>query len=177
MSIHFMEVTMNRVSNLISLVGCGATLIVKNARPRISSDNQRAWEPLLLNSRDAKEGDKIDKLGLLKRVSIIFVVCADTAVGSLAQSFSTLFSFNSSDGANPKAGLVQGADGNFYGTTATGGSNGAGTVFKMTPTGVLTTLHNFNSTNGIAPYAGLVQGADGNFYGTTGAGGTTTSSE
>ncbi len=82
------------------------------------------------------------------------------------------------DGAAPRAALVQGADGNFYGTTSTGyiayGPTG-GTVFKITPNGVLTTLYTFcsqvNCTDGNGPYAGLVQGADGNFYGTTILGG------
>lgn len=75
------------------------------------------------------------------------------------------------DGAAPFAGLVQGTDGNFYGTTWKGGAGGAGTVFKITPGGTLTTLHAFCLRNGCPdgsfPYAGLIQGADGNFYGTT----------
>ncbi len=81
------------------------------------------------------------------------------------------------DGSTPFAGLVQGTDGNFYGTTYYGGPNtcnnpshglvSCGTVFKITPAGVLTTLHSFNSTDGGNPNAGLVQGTDGNFYGTT----------
>jgi uncharacterized repeat protein (TIGR03803 family) len=76
------------------------------------------------------------------------------------------------EGNYPEAGLVQGTDGNFYGTTAYGGANGYGTIFKITPAGALTTLHNFDSTDGANPWAGLVQGADGNLYGTTTYGGT-----
>jgi uncharacterized repeat protein (TIGR03803 family) len=83
----------------------------------------------------------------------------------------TLTVFNSTDGANPYAGLVQGTDGNFYGTTSNGGTNDNGTVFSMTSTGVLTTLVSFNGTNGSNPYAGLLQASDGNFYGTTLSGG------
>ena len=84
----------------------------------------------------------------------------------------TLYSFAGSDGANPYAALVQGSDGNFYGTTAGGGaSNGNGTVFKITPGGTLTTLHSFAGSDGANPYAALVQGSDGNFYGTTQQGG------
>jgi uncharacterized repeat protein (TIGR03803 family) len=71
-------------------------------------------------------------------------------------------------GRNPHAGLVQGSDGDFYGTTYAGGNANYGTVFKITPAGVLTTLHSFNSY----PHAGLVQGSDGDFYGTTGSNGT-----
>jgi uncharacterized repeat protein (TIGR03803 family) len=81
-------------------------------------------------------------------------------------------------GANPRGNLVLGSDGNFYGTTAAGGTGGTGlgTVFKMTPAGVLTTLVNFTGTTGLAlgatPTSGLVQHANGNFYGMTSAGGT-----
>jgi uncharacterized repeat protein (TIGR03803 family) len=86
--------------------------------------------------------------------------------------------------------LVQGADGNFYGTTAIGGSGlclgpfgvqGCGTVFKLTPAGVQTVIYNFNldsngstASNGAYPTGGLVQGPDGDFYGTTSGGGDAT---
>src|SRR4030095_444709 len=80
----------------------------------------------------------------------------------------------SNKGSQPVAGLVQGSDGSFYGTTRFGGAN-FGTVFKMTPSGVLTTLVEFTfhgtSNKGSVPSAGLVQGSDGNFYGTTLGGG------
>jgi uncharacterized repeat protein (TIGR03803 family) len=78
---------------------------------------------------------------------------------------------NCPDGANPSGALVQGHDGNFYGTTAQGGSancpNGCGTVFKISPSGTLTTLHTFSGADGGQPYGNLVQAADGTFYGTT----------
>jgi uncharacterized repeat protein (TIGR03803 family) len=97
-------------------------------------------------------------------------------------TLTTLYSFcalggGCADGSNSVAGLVQGTDGNFYGTTYYGGPNtcdnpshgsvSCGTVFKITPAGVLTTLHSFDSSDGGNPSAGLVQGSDGNFYGTT----------
>ena len=87
---------------------------------------------------------------------------------SATGALTTLYSFTGgNDGANPSAGLVQGSDGNFYGTTG-GGTNGAGTVFKISANGALTTLYSFTGGNdGAGPYAGLVQGSDGNFYGTT----------
>jgi uncharacterized repeat protein (TIGR03803 family) len=85
------------------------------------------------------------------------------------------FGFNP-DGANPFGSLVQGKDGNFYGVTARGGSNGDGTVFKIAPTGVLTTLYTFSAghtgnADGAWPYGGLALASDGNFYGVCSAGG------
>jgi uncharacterized repeat protein (TIGR03803 family) len=81
------------------------------------------------------------------------------------------------DGVFPLAGLVQGTDGNFYGTTQQGGvydncsGTTCGTIFRITPDGVLTVLHSFNGSNGAYPMASLIQASDGNFYGTTGNGG------
>jgi len=66
--------------------------------------------------------------------------------------------------------LALGGDGNFYGTTWSGGANNAGTVFQMTPAGTLTTLVSFNHANGNGPFASLLPAGDGNLYGTTSAG-------
>jgi uncharacterized repeat protein (TIGR03803 family) len=77
------------------------------------------------------------------------------------------------DGQYPIGPLIQGTDGNFYGTTVNGGANNFGEVFKITPSGVLTILHSMNSaTDGQNPYGGLVLASDGNFYGTNQLGGT-----
>jgi uncharacterized repeat protein (TIGR03803 family) len=90
-------------------------------------------------------------------------------------ALTTLYSFCSqtgcADGAYPDAALIQATDGNFYGTTSAGGTNGAGTVFEITPSGTLTTLHSFVGPNGVH-LAGLVQATNGDFYGTTWDGGT-----
>ena len=83
----------------------------------------------------------------------------------------TLDSLSGANGSHTLSGVVQGSDGNFYGTTAGGGAGGAGTVFKMTPAGTLTTLVTFHGPDGNSPQAPLVQGTDGNFYGTTTYGG------
>ncbi|HXC98072.1 MAG TPA: choice-of-anchor tandem repeat GloVer-containing protein [Verrucomicrobiae bacterium] len=93
---------------------------------------------------------------------------------SAAGAFTSLFSFTGgSDGAGPAAGLTQASDGSFYGTTSRGGDSNAGTVFKISASGVFNRLHSFTGGNdGANPFAGLVQGSDGNFYGTTVAGGT-----
>ena len=87
-----------------------------------------------------------------------------------------MHSFDGADGAEPLAGLIQAANGNFYGTTLYGGAStncayGCGTVFEITPSGTLTTLHSFDGTDGATPYAGLVQTSYGSFYGTTAGGG------
>jgi uncharacterized repeat protein (TIGR03803 family) len=90
-------------------------------------------------------------------------------------TLTTLYSFcaltNCSDGDVPIAGLIQGADGSFYGTAYGGGDSGYGTVFKITPGGTLTTLHSFDSTDGANPAAALFQGNYGVLYGTTVNGG------
>jgi uncharacterized repeat protein (TIGR03803 family) len=93
----------------------------------------------------------------------------------------TLYSFAGTDGSDPLGTLIQASDGNFYGTTFTGGpgyspqSSGSGTVFKISSTGALATLYDFcsqpNCADGLWPEAGLVQASDGNFYGTTTQGG------
>jgi uncharacterized repeat protein (TIGR03803 family) len=91
----------------------------------------------------------------------------------------TTFSFDGTNGSDPFAGLVQAANGDFYGVTSTGGTgNGGGncatncgTVFKITPSGTLTTLHNFNWTDGASPLGTLLLATNGNFYGTTQSGG------
>jgi uncharacterized repeat protein (TIGR03803 family) len=82
-----------------------------------------------------------------------------------------LFSFSSTNGANPCGALLEVTNGLFYGTTSSGGSSGAGTIFQITSGGTLTTLVNFNGANGSGPQAGLIRGLDGCFYGTTLGGG------
>jgi len=93
-----------------------------------------------------------------------------TSMGTLT----TLYMFTGmSDGGTPTAGVVQGSDGNFYGTTTIGGQNGFGTIFKLTPTGMLTTLYSFPAIPA-ANNSGLIrliQASDGNFYGTISQGG------
>ncbi|MGB7152463.1 MAG: choice-of-anchor tandem repeat GloVer-containing protein, partial [Terriglobales bacterium] len=117
------------------------------------------------------------KLNPANVASIIIIFCVATAIASPAQNtFATLADFDSTNGANPEfpMSLVQGTDGNFYGTTELGGAIGSyGTVFKLSPS--LTTLYSFcaqtDCTDGDYPLGGLVQGTDGNFYGTTQQGG------
>jgi uncharacterized repeat protein (TIGR03803 family) len=78
----------------------------------------------------------------------VFVLCATTAMTLPAQTFTTLFSFNGTDGSQHST-MVQDTNGNLYGTTNSS-LVGNGTIFKITPSGALTTL---------------VQATDGGFYG------------
>ena len=94
-------------------------------------------------------------------------------------TFTSLHSFNQTDGSYVVAGLIQASDGNFYGATGYGGSghncgNGCGTVFKITPGGTVTTLHSFAgfSTEGSLPVASLLQAGNA-VLGTSEAGGST----
>jgi uncharacterized repeat protein (TIGR03803 family) len=94
----------------------------------------------------------------------------------------TLHSFSrtwpNTDGSEPFDSVIQGNDGDFYGTTSGGGANGNGTIFEISSTGTLTTLHtfstlvNYENVDGATSYAGLLLGTDGNFYGTAYFGGT-----
>ncbi len=89
-----------------------------------------------------------------------------------AGKLTTLHSFNVTDGDIPNGTLIQGADGDFYGTTSYGGTSPYwGTVFRMTPAGVITTLHSFDLMDGAFVYAGLIQAPDGTLYGDTYGGG------
>jgi uncharacterized repeat protein (TIGR03803 family) len=121
----------------------------------------------------------MSKFDSWKKVCAVSAICA-TAVLILsgvsgAQIFRLRHAFNGTDGANPYAGLVQGTDGNLYGTTIDGGVNGGGNVFRLTPGGKLTSLYDFCSqpdcADGQYPVTTLIEGADGNFYGTTQSGG------
>ncbi|HUK43378.1 MAG TPA: choice-of-anchor tandem repeat GloVer-containing protein [Candidatus Bathyarchaeia archaeon] len=123
----------------------------------------------------------------VKTLLVLALFCVAISIASSAQAFTTLTSFGGANGNGPTASLIQGVDGNFYGTTINGGTGmgsdqclppygGCGTVFKVTPSGTITALYSFcsqpNCSDGSFPRSGLVPGADGNYYGTTQNGGT-----
>ncbi len=119
-------------------------------------------------------------LACVKTLALLFL-CAATAIAAPAQAFKTLTNFNSANGSSPVAAIIQGEDGNFYGTTVTGGTHNSvcggscGVAFEMSPAGTLTKLYNFcqqpNCGDGFEPLAGLTLASDGNLYGTTAQGG------
>lgn len=84
---------------------------------------------------------------------------------------SLLWSFGSpGDGANPAGALIQGSDGNLYGTTIAGGTYGYGTVFRLTLAGQETVLYSFPDPNSLLYFKSIVFGSDGNLYGTASGG-------
>ncbi len=107
-------------------------------------------------------------VGGTNNTGTVFKAAPDGTFTSL-YSFPQLFPL----GDSPGNGVIQGSDGNFYGTTKDGGSFNLGTIFKLDTNGVLTSLHSFTGGFGGAyGTSGLVQGNDGSFYGSTPFGGT-----
>src|SRR5271170_4872805 len=104
------------------------------------------------------------KLSAWKMACAISLLCGAMGIAAPAQTFTTLYSFDYKHGAAPQnMALIQGADGNFYGTTPDGGSQKGGTAFEISAGGTSATLYNFCSgTNcGVVPLGGLVQGTNG----------------
>jgi uncharacterized repeat protein (TIGR03803 family) len=102
------------------------------------------------------------------RGGTIFRLTADGAL-------TTLYSFDGTGSSWPAAALIQGIDGDFYGSTLIGPfTNGfayGGSIFRIRPDGDVTTLHTFSGADGLNPSAALIQASDGSFFGTTMYGG------
>jgi len=117
------------------------------------------------------EEEELLKAFKLTRLSAVCLGLAWLTISAAAQNIEPIYAFTNSGFSsprNPRADLIPGRDGNFYGTTEYGGSGGFGTVFKVTTSGVMTVLGNFDSFNtGGDPYGGVTFGPDGNLYGTT----------
>ncbi len=98
--------------------------------------------------------------------TLAFLACVALPFQGRAQTVRILHSWQERP-AGPLAGLCKGSDGNYYGTTSSGGGADFGTVYQITPSGVLTVIHSFARSEGDTPKTSLVEGADGYFYGTT----------
>jgi uncharacterized repeat protein (TIGR03803 family) len=144
-----------------------------------SNANSVSVAPLVL----ASNGDFYGTMKLGGVNNNCYGYCGSVFKMTAGGKLTTLYSFCSvyvngvcTDGAEPTMGLVQGSDGNLYGTTSIGGTDGVnggyGTIFKITPTGTLTTIYSFPGYTQSS--SALIQGADGNFYGTTYSGGSGT---
>jgi uncharacterized repeat protein (TIGR03803 family) len=112
------------------------------------------------------------RVAIIANIALVCVVCA---ISSQAQTFTSLFSFDQTDGDNPYSALVLGANGNFYGTTSSEYGSDHGTAFEISSDGALTTLYTFcslpNCADGSYPVSGMTLSTDGNFYGVTNGGG------
>lgn len=120
--------------------------------------------------------DRSRKLFSLLALIAIFGLTTPVAQAQLQNDWlSTVYSFNypGGDGTFPRAGLIMDAAGNFYGTTANGGS-GSGTVFELVNNNGSYTeqlLYTFTGSDGANPQASLTMDSAGNLYGTTSNGG------
>ncbi len=106
-----------------------------------------------------------------------------TAGGVLTTLYGFCSAANCDDGQDPNGSLIQGSDGNLYGTTQYGGTSstssppfsGEGTVYRVSASGAWTSLYSFCTKTGCPdgeqPIGPLAEGVDGNFYGTTSGGG------
>lgn len=115
-------------------------------------------------------------IGAATLAVLVAIAILAGAVPATAQTFTTLVNFDNTNGNQPvNQVMVQGFDGNLYGTTYLGGTLGHGNVFKITPAGVISTVYEFclssGCPDGSAPAAALTVGTDGNLYGTTRYGG------
>ena len=109
-----------------------------------------------------------------RSLAVCAVIVLSCTLSASAQSFTSLASLNGTNGFVPSS-LIQGTDGNFYGTASRGGASNQGTVFQVTPAGVITAIYSFcalpSCADGEQPQGSLVLGSDGNFYGTATGGG------
>jgi uncharacterized repeat protein (TIGR03803 family) len=111
---------------------------------------------------------------------LLALLFLSVAASAQTYTFSTLVSFPPAAKKGPQVpeGVILDAAGNIYGVSIVGGTNGFGTVFKVTPKGALTVLYNFaGGSDGAGPIGNLVRDKAGNFYGVTSAGGVTASCE
>ncbi len=84
-----------------------------------------------------------------------------------AQHYQDLYDFNCDSGCTPYGILIQGVNGNLYGTSSSGGAHNLGTIFMVSLTGAYTDLFDFNSTTGAGGGGLTLESVDKNFYGTT----------
>jgi uncharacterized repeat protein (TIGR03803 family) len=164
-------------STVISILFCAALAIAASAQGFTSLADFNGSDAALPKFNGLVQGTDGNFYGVAfdggtANGGSVYKVTPDGTV-SLVYSFCTLA--QCADGFQPEGSLLLGADGNFYGTTGSGGATNFGTVFKLASSGTLTTLYSFcprsGCFDGSLPIGSLVQGFDGSFYGVTSGGG------
>lgn len=106
------------------------------------------------------------KLKFLLGIMFMLGVISPIAIAAMAPEFELLQSLGKQEGS-PSGKLIQDANGNLYGTTQFGGSNGLGAVYKIDTSGNYSALHSFDESNRPSSTSGVIQGSDGKLYGAT----------
>ena len=118
---------------------------------------------------------KATRVLFAKPLTLVFVLASSLLLvqSMRAQSFAVIHNFTGgTDGGNPLNGLVLGLGDYMYGTTSSGGAYGNGTVYRLSPTGILTTIYSFKGgADGSSPQSFMIQDSEGLLYGTTSGGG------
>ena len=142
-------------------VACGPTAIhnfsMQDGRPDVSPGTAGTVSPQIVVASDGNIYGTAETGGGLGKGTIFRM----TPTGDFAVLHN--FTGNVTDGSYPKGPLIEGPGGYLYGTTALGGANGSGTLFKITRSGDFTLLYSFGDR--INPTGPLVQDG-GHFYGT-----------
>lgn len=120
-----------------------------------------------------KSKSQSKRIGKLLALAVAVFLCLQVrAFGQLPAAETVLHSLTAgTDGSSPRTSLILASDGNYYGSTFSGGSGGGGTLYRYTPAGDFTVLYSFPTTSAYAPTTNLMEAADGNLYGTLYSGG------
>jgi uncharacterized repeat protein (TIGR03803 family) len=120
--------------------------------------------------KDSSTSETTRNITLLALTAILLLV---STTASSQATYTVLYKFQNSDPHYPTwTGLfAQGRDGNLYSTAQSGGENGYGGVFQLTPAGKMTVLYSLTRDDGAHPASGLTLGTDGSLYGTGSASG------
>lgn len=162
----------------ITLLNNGGESVVTLVHNNVNNDTQFSFQVAYASGYNITVGTPPDgeSCSVVNGSGNAVVANVSNIAVNCTQNYFSLYSFQggTTDGSNPGAGLILASDGNFYGTTNSGGAYGKGTIFKITPSGTETLLYSFQGSannDGSGPVSSLIQATDGNFYGTTYYGG------
>ena len=154
----------NGTGTVFKIIPSGAESVLYSFGPSPGADGKTPTAGLVMDASGNLYGTT--QFGSTSDSGTVFQI-TPSGTESVLHSFGT-----GNDGNGPEAGLIMDASGNLYGTTYSGGTNGKGTVFKISPSGTESVLHSFGTgTDGQNPQARLIMDRSGNLYGTTSGGG------